>query len=204
MALKTFNPTTPSQRHLVIVDRSELWKGKPVKALTEGLQQKGGRNNTGRTTMRWRGGGHKRRYRIVDFKRSKDDAPATVERLEYDPEPHRLHRADPLSRRRAILHPGAAAAARRRQRRLGRAGRRQARQRDAAAKHAARHDRPQCRDEAGQGRPDRPLGRHLCPAGRPRPGLCAAAHGLGRDAHGARPNAGRRSARCRTPTTRTS
>src|ERR1700719_5097012 len=85
MALKTFNPTTPSQRHLVIVDRSELWKGKPVKALTEGLRQKGGRNNTGRTTMRWRGGGHKRRYRIVDFKRSKIDMPAVVERLEYDP-----------------------------------------------------------------------------------------------------------------------
>src|SRR5258708_18273927 len=85
MALKTFNPTTPSQRHLVIVDRSELWKGKPVKGLTEGLRQKGGRNNTGRTTMRWRGGGHKRRYRIIDFKRKTDDSPATVERLEYDP-----------------------------------------------------------------------------------------------------------------------
>jgi len=85
MALKTFNPTTPSQRHLVIVDRSELWKGKPVKALTEGLKQKGGRNNHGRITMRRSGGGHKRRYRIVDFKRRKDDAPATVERLEYDP-----------------------------------------------------------------------------------------------------------------------
>jgi len=85
MALKTYNPTTPSQRHLVLVDRSELWKGKPVKALTEGLKQKGGRNNTGRTTMRWRGGGHKRRYRLVDFKRRKDDQPATVERLEYDP-----------------------------------------------------------------------------------------------------------------------
>src|SRR2546423_14020735 len=85
MALKTFNPTTPSQRHLVIVDRGELWKGKPVKALTEGLRQKGGRNNTGRITMRWRGGGHKRRYRVVDFKRIKDDAPAVVERLQYDP-----------------------------------------------------------------------------------------------------------------------
>jgi large subunit ribosomal protein L2 len=85
MALKTFNPTTPSQRHLVLVDRSELWKGKPVKALTEGLRQKGGRNNNGRITVRWRGGGHKRRYRIVDFKRRKDDAAATVERLEYDP-----------------------------------------------------------------------------------------------------------------------
>ena len=85
MALKTYNPTTPSQRHLVLVDRGELWKGKPVKKLTEGLRQKGGRNNTGRTTMRWRGGGHKRRYRIVDFKRRKDDQVATVERLEYDP-----------------------------------------------------------------------------------------------------------------------
>src|SRR5690349_21029033 len=85
MALKTFNPTTPSRRQLVIVDRSELWKGKPVKSLTEGLRGKGGRNNTGRITMRWRGGGNKRRYRIVDFKRSKVDMPATVERLEYDP-----------------------------------------------------------------------------------------------------------------------
>ena len=85
MALKTFNPTTPSRRQLVIVDRSELWKGKPVKALTEGLRSKGGRNNTGRTTVRWRGGGNKRRYRIVDFKRAKTDMPATVERLEYDP-----------------------------------------------------------------------------------------------------------------------
>src|ERR1700751_3563953 len=85
MALKTFNPTTPSRRQLVIVDRSELWKGKPVKALTEGLRGKGGRNNTGRITMRRRGGGTKKRYRIVDFKRIKVDMPATVERLEDDP-----------------------------------------------------------------------------------------------------------------------
>src|SRR4051812_5640670 len=85
MALKSFKPVTPSQRQLVIVDRSELWKGEPVKALTEGLRAKGGRNNTGRITMRWRGGGHKRRYRVVDFKRQKDGMPATVERLEYDP-----------------------------------------------------------------------------------------------------------------------
>jgi large subunit ribosomal protein L2 len=85
MALKTFKPTTPSQRQLVIVDRSELWKGEPVKALTEGLRGQGGRNNTGRITMRYRGGGHKRRYRIVDFKRRRFDIPATVERLEYDP-----------------------------------------------------------------------------------------------------------------------
>src|SRR5204862_7006293 len=85
MALKTFNPTTPSQRHLVIVASGALWKGTPVKASTEGLRQKGGRNNPGRITMRWRGGGHKRRYRVVDFKRIKDDAPALVERLEYAP-----------------------------------------------------------------------------------------------------------------------
>ncbi len=85
MALKTFNPTTPGRRGLVAVDRSELWKGEPVKALTEGLRRKGGRNNLGRQTMRHCGGGHKRRYRVVDFKRSKQDMPATVERLEYDP-----------------------------------------------------------------------------------------------------------------------
>ena len=85
MALKTFKPTTPSQRQLVIVDRSGLWKGKPEKSLTEGLRSQGGRNNLGRITVRFRGGGHKRRYRIVDFKRNKFDMAATVERLEYDP-----------------------------------------------------------------------------------------------------------------------
>lgn len=84
MPLKNFKPTTPSQRGLVLVDRSELWSGKPVKALTTGLTGKGGRNNTGRITMRRRGGGHKRRYRIVDFKRRKTGS-ASVERLEYDP-----------------------------------------------------------------------------------------------------------------------
>ena len=85
MALKQFKPTTPGRRGLVMVDRSGLWKGKPVKALTTGLHGKGGRNNMGRITARRRGGGHKRRYRIVDFKRRKFGVPATVERLEYDP-----------------------------------------------------------------------------------------------------------------------
>ena len=85
MALKTYNPTTPSQRQLVTVDRSGLYKGAPVKALTEGKSSTGGRNNTGRITSRFRGGGHKRAYRIVDFRRTKQDVPATVERLEYDP-----------------------------------------------------------------------------------------------------------------------
>jgi large subunit ribosomal protein L2 len=85
MALKNLRPITPSLRQLVLVDRSELWKGKPVKSLTEGLTKSGGRNNTGRITARRIGGGHKRRYRLVDFKRRKFDAPAVVERLEYDP-----------------------------------------------------------------------------------------------------------------------
>lgn len=85
MALKQYRPITPSLRQLVIVDRSELWKGKPVKALTEGLTKSGGRNNTGRITARRMGGGHKRTYRLVDFKRRKFGVPATVERLEYDP-----------------------------------------------------------------------------------------------------------------------
>jgi large subunit ribosomal protein L2 len=85
MALKTFKPTTPSQRQLVLIDRTNLWKGKPVKALTEGLVKTGGRNNQGRVSMWHRGGGHKRSYRIVDFKRGKRGVPATVERLEYDP-----------------------------------------------------------------------------------------------------------------------
>jgi large subunit ribosomal protein L2 len=86
MALKTYNPTSPSMRQLVTVDRSELHKGKPVKKLTEGLSSSGGRNNLGRITTRFRGGGHKRTYRLVDFKRrGKWGMVATVERLEYDP-----------------------------------------------------------------------------------------------------------------------
>jgi large subunit ribosomal protein L2 len=85
MALKQFRPITPSQRGLVLIDRSSLWKGKPEKSLTEGLHGSGGRNNHGRVTARHRGGRHKRRYRLVDFKRQKAGVPATVERLEYDP-----------------------------------------------------------------------------------------------------------------------
>jgi large subunit ribosomal protein L2 len=85
MALKSYNPTSPAQRGLILVDRSKLWKGKPVKALTEGKSKTGGRNNMGHVTSRGIGGGHKQRYRIVDFKRRKWDMPATVERMEYDP-----------------------------------------------------------------------------------------------------------------------
>jgi large subunit ribosomal protein L2 len=85
MALKKFNPTTPGRRGLVLVDRSALWKGKPERTLTEGLYNKAGRNNNGRITARRRGGGHKRRYRVIDFKRLRYGVEAIVERLEYDP-----------------------------------------------------------------------------------------------------------------------
>ncbi len=85
MALRHFKPVTPSLRGTVLIDRSELWKGKPVKTLTEGKHRTGGRNNHGRTTSFFRGGGHKQTYRHVDFKRRKFDVVGTVERLEYDP-----------------------------------------------------------------------------------------------------------------------
>ena len=174
MALKTLqSDNARATRQLVLVDRSELYKGKPVKALTEGLTKSGGRNNHGRITARFLGGGHKRTYRIIDFKRRKCDMPATVERLEYDPNrtafialikyddgeltyiiaPQRLAAGDKVI--------------------AGESGRREAGQRDAAAADAGRHDHPQRRAEARQGRPDRPFGRRLRPARRPRPGLCA-------------------------------
>jgi large subunit ribosomal protein L2 len=85
MALKTFRPTTPSLRHLVLVDRRQLWKGAPVKGLVEGKSKTGGRNANGRITTRHIGGGHKQSYRKVDFRRRKHDVPGKVERLEYDP-----------------------------------------------------------------------------------------------------------------------
>ncbi len=85
MALKTYKPVTPGQRQLVLVDRSGLHKGPPVKALTKGQKRPAGRNNTGRVTIRWQGGGHKQSYRVIDFKRARHDQPATVQHLEYDP-----------------------------------------------------------------------------------------------------------------------
>ena len=85
MPLKSYKPTSPGQRDLVLVDRSELWSGRPEKSLSLGLHKKGGRNNSGRITMRRKGGGAKRLYRLIDFKRNKLDVKGTVERIEYDP-----------------------------------------------------------------------------------------------------------------------
>jgi large subunit ribosomal protein L2 len=94
MALKTYKPTTPSTRQLVIVDRSGLYKGKPVKGLTEGLNQVGRPQQHGRVTARFIGGGHKRTYRMVDFKRRKFDVVGDGRAARIRSEPHRLHRAD--------------------------------------------------------------------------------------------------------------
>ena len=85
MALKHYNPTSPARRGLILVDRSGLHKGGPVKALTEGKRKTGGRNNKGHVTSRGIAGGHKQRYRFIDFKRRKWDVEGTVERIEYDP-----------------------------------------------------------------------------------------------------------------------
>ncbi len=85
MSLKTFSPVTPSLRGTVLVNRKELWKGKPVKTLTVGKKSTGGRNNQGRITSWHKGGGHKQKYRIIDFKRNKFNVEAVVERIEYDP-----------------------------------------------------------------------------------------------------------------------
>ena len=84
MPLKKFRPNTPGTRGLTLVDKKGLWTGKPVKSLTAGISKKGGRNNTGRITMRRKGGGHKVKYRIIDFKRNNTES-ATVDRIEYDP-----------------------------------------------------------------------------------------------------------------------
>lgn len=85
MALKKYNPVTASQRGLIRVDRAGIWKGDPLKSLTQGIHKTGGRNNFGRMTSRHRGGGHKKLYRLIDFKRNKFDVEATIERIEYDP-----------------------------------------------------------------------------------------------------------------------
>src|ERR1700756_2077912 len=85
MALKRYNPVTSAHRQLLLIDRTGLHQGKPVKALTEGKNSSGGRKKSGHITSRYRGGGHKQAYRKIDFKRRKFDVPAKVERIEYDP-----------------------------------------------------------------------------------------------------------------------
>ena len=201
MALKTFRPTTPSLRQLVQVDRSHLWKGAPIKMLTEGKTKSGGRNNYGRITTRHIGGGHKQAYRRVDFKRTQARHAGQGRAAGVRSQPHRVHRAAEIPGRHAVLHPGAAAPGRRRHGRLRRQGGREARQRHAARLHADRHHRAQHRAQGRRRRQDRALGGRLRAAGRPRCGLGDPAPQLGRDAARARRSAWRPWARSPTPTT---
>ena len=85
MGIKKYKPTSPGRRQMSVSDFSEITRSTPEKSLTEGKRSTGGRNNLGRVTVRFRGGGVKRRYRIIDFKRNKDDVSAVVEHIEYDP-----------------------------------------------------------------------------------------------------------------------
>jgi len=85
MAIKKYNPTTPSRRQMTVIDYSELTKIKPEKSLLEPLKKHSGRNNTGRITIRHRGGGNRTKYRVIDFKRNRDDVKAVVTTIEYDP-----------------------------------------------------------------------------------------------------------------------
>ena len=85
MAIVKCKPTSPGRRHVVKIVNQELYKGKPFAALLDSKSKSGGRNNNGRITTRHIGGGHKQHYRVVDFKRNKDNIPAVVERIEYDP-----------------------------------------------------------------------------------------------------------------------
>ncbi len=201
MALKTYKPTTPSQRQLVLVDRSALYKGKPVKALTEGKTldrrpQQQRPHHRALPRRRAQAGLSHDRLQAAQVRRAGDGRAARIRS-----EPHRVHRADQVRGRRAGLHPRAAAPGRRRHGRRRRAGRREAGQCHAARQHAGRHDRPQCRDEARQGRPDRALGRHLCAARRPRRRIRRSCASTRASSAWCTAAAWRRSARCRTRTT---
>ena len=106
MGIKTYNPYTPSRRHMTGSDFSEITKQEPEKSLCVSLAKNAGRNNQGKITVRHRGGGSRRKYRIIDFKRRKDGVPATVIGIEYDPNKKRQHRPDRLCRRREGVYPG--------------------------------------------------------------------------------------------------
>ena len=156
MALRKYKPTTPGRRFMTVSSFEEITKSKPEKSLTESVKKKGGRNNAGRITTRHKGGGHKRRYRVIDFKRTKDGDSRKGGRDRVRPEPLGLHRLAPLRRRREGIHPGAGTAERGRDRRVRPDSRHQAGQRAPAREHPHRHTRPQRRAQARPGRPDGP------------------------------------------------
>ena len=194
----------PARRFATWLEREELTRSKPEKSLVKGKSKSGGRNTHGRITSRHRGGGAKRRYRAIDFKRRKDGVPAKVAAIEYDPNRSASHRAAALPRRREALHPCAPAADGRHGGRLGRECRHPGRQLAAAGAHPDRNRRAQRRADARPRRAARPLGGRGDPARREGGPQRDAAPPLRRDAHGAGglPRDDRH--RSATPTTRTS
>ena len=138
MALKTFRPLTPVQRTKQTPAYTEITKDKPEKALVETIKKSGGRNNRGRITSRHIGGGHKQKYRIIDFKRSKRDVQAEVHRDRVRSEPHRPHRPAPVHGWREDLHPRPERPEGRRESHRRRQCRPRSRQRPSAASHPAR------------------------------------------------------------------
>ena len=204
MPIRKYNPTSPGRRFQTVQLFDEVTTSESYKPLTEPLRKSGGRNNRGEVTSWWRGGGHKRNYRIIDFKRDKRDIPATVATVEYDP--NRSARIALLTyadgEKRYILQPLGLKVGRHDRRRRQR--RHPAGQCAAAEAHSARHRSAQRRAEGRQGRTDRPQ-RRLVGAGR-RQGwrVRLGQDAVGRDSQDSPSTASRRSARSATSTTRTS
>ena len=196
-------PTSPGRRFATYPLREPLTATEPERKLTEGLRKSGGRNVNGRVTARHRGGGAKRRYRKIDFKRLKDGVPGEGRDDRVRPEPQLLHRPAPLRRRREALHPRPGGICGRRPGPVRPRRRHHPGQRPGAARDADRHDRPQRRAGPRPGRQARPRRRHRDPAGGEggRHGHPAAA--VHRRCGWSAPSAGRRSARSPTPSTRT-
>ena len=201
MPVRRFKPTSPGRRFMTVSDFDEVTKKEPEKSLLEPVTKKGGRNNKGRMTTRHQGGGHKRRYRKIDFKRTKDGVPAKVAAIEYDPNRSArialLHYAD--GAKSYILAPARPEG--RRDARVRPERRHPARERAAAREHPDGHARPQRRAQARQGRPAGAERRRRHPARREGRGLRRPAHAVGRDAPGACSRAAPRSVRSVTSTT---
>ena len=169
MAIRKYKPTTPGRRGSSVADFVEITRTTPEKSLTRPLPKKGGRNNQGRITTRHQGGGHKRAYRVIDFRRyDKDGVPGQGRAHRVRPQPHRPHRAAALRRRREALHHRAEGPAPGHDARVRPDGRHQGGQQPAAAQHPGRYDDPLHRAAARRRREDRPLRRQLAPSSSPR------------------------------------
>jgi len=186
MGIRKYKPTTPGRRGASVADFAEVTRDTPEKSLIRPLHSKGGRNVHGRVTARHQGGGHKRAYRLVDFKRSeKDGVPAVVAHIEYDPNRTArialLHFAD--GEKRYIIAPNKLSQGPDRDRRQRR---HQAGQQPAAAQHPGRHGRARHRAAARRRRQDRPVGRGQCTTAREGSRVRPAPDALGRDPAGGR------------------